>query len=75
MEDYELLELALQLVIPREDTKALGKTPLPECGSLSAMFNASETRLARINGLGPTSIPSQGHPSGGRPIWARLYRP
>jgi len=56
LEDYELLELALQLVIPRKDTKALAKTLLREFGSFSAVFNASETRLAKINGLGPTSI-------------------
>ena len=54
--DYELLELALQLAIPRKDTKALAKTLLREFGSFSAVFNASETRLAKINGLGATSI-------------------
>ena len=56
LEDYELLELALQLVIPRKDTKALAKTLLREFGSFSAVFNASETRLAKLKGLGPTSI-------------------
>ncbi len=56
LEDYELLELALQLVIPRKDTKALAKTLLREFGTFSAVFNASETRLAKIDGLGPTSI-------------------
>ena len=56
LEDYELLELALQLVIPRRDTKALAKTLLREFGSFSGVFNASEARLGQIKGLGPTSI-------------------
>ncbi len=56
LEDYELLELALQLVIPRKDTKALAKTLLREFGSFSAVFNASEARLSTIKGLGDTSI-------------------
>lgn len=56
LEDYELLELALQLVIPRRDTKALAKTLLREFGSFSGVFNASEHRLEKIKGLGPTSI-------------------
>jgi DNA repair protein RadC len=56
LEDYELLELALQLVIPRKDTKALAKTLLREFGSFSGVFNASEARLSKIDGLGPTSV-------------------
>ena len=56
LEDYELLELALQLVIPRRDTKALAKTLLREFGSFSGVFNASEVRLAKIKGLGDTTI-------------------
>ena len=56
LEDYELLELALQLVIPRRDTKALAKTLLREFGSFSGVFNASEARLERIKGLGPTTV-------------------
>ena len=56
LEDYELLELALQLVIPRKDTKGLAKTLLREFGSFSGVFNAEEARLEKINGLGPTSI-------------------
>lgn len=56
LEDYELLELALQLAIPRRDTKALAKTLLREFGSFSGVFNASQARLAGIKGLGPTSI-------------------
>ncbi len=56
LEDYELLELALQLVIPRKDTKALAKTLLREFGSFSGVFNASEARLSAIKGLGATTI-------------------
>ncbi|MGV8832979.1 MAG: RadC family protein [Devosia sp.] len=56
LEDYELLELALQLAIPRRDTKALAKTLLREFGSFSGVFNASQARLAKIKGLGPTTI-------------------
>ena len=56
MEDYEILELALQLVVPRRDTKALAKTLLREFGSFSGVFNASEARLGQIKGLGPTTI-------------------
>jgi len=56
LDDYELLELALQLAIPRKDTKALAKTLLREFGSFSGVFTASEARLSNIKGLGETSI-------------------
>ena len=56
LEDYELLELALQLVIPRRDTKALAKHLLREFGSFSGVFNASQARLEKIEGLGPASV-------------------
>ncbi|MGB3335542.1 MAG: DNA repair protein RadC [Devosia sp.] len=56
LEDYELLELALQLVIPRRDTKALAKTLLREFGSFSGVFNASQARLEKVEGLGATSV-------------------
>lgn len=56
LEDYELLELALQLAIPRRDTKALAKTLLREFGSFSAVFTATEARLSQIKGLGEASI-------------------
>jgi DNA repair protein RadC len=55
-EDYELLELALHLVIPRKDTKALAKALLREFGSFSAVFNAAPARLAKFDGLGETTI-------------------
>lgn len=56
LEDYELLELALQLAIPRRDTKALAKSLLREFGSFSGVFNASQARLEKVEGLGPTSV-------------------
>ena len=56
LEDYELLELALQLIIPRKDTKALAKTLLREFGSFSGVFNASQARLSQVKGLGDTTI-------------------
>ncbi|GLQ09080.1 UPF0758 protein [Devosia yakushimensis] len=56
LEDYELLELILQLVVPRRDTKALAKTLLREFGSFSGVFNASQARLEKIDGLGTTSV-------------------
>lgn len=56
LEDYELLELVLQLIIPRKDTKALAKTLLREFGSFSAVFTASEARLSQVKGLGEASI-------------------
>ncbi|HTM78702.1 MAG TPA: DNA repair protein RadC [Devosia sp.] len=55
-EDYELLELALQLVLPRRDTKKLAKTLLKEFGSFSGVFSASTDRLAKVPGLGATSV-------------------
>lgn len=56
LEDYELLELALQLVIPRRDTKGIAKALLREFGSFSGVFNASAVRLEQIEGLGATSV-------------------
>ncbi|MDF2799648.1 MAG: hypothetical protein K0R85_2392 [Devosia sp.] len=55
-EDYELLELALHLVIPQKDTKPLAKQLLKEFGSFSGVFAASEARLRNIDGLGETSV-------------------
>jgi DNA repair protein RadC len=56
LEDYELLELVLQLALPRRDTKQMAKTLLKEFGSFSAVFTANPTRLAKVKGLGETSI-------------------
>lgn len=55
-EDYELLELVLHMVIPQKDTKPLAKALLKEFGSFSGVFSASQSRLAAIKGLGPTTV-------------------
>lgn len=51
--DYELLELALFAVIPRQDVKLLAKTMLAEFGGdLTALFTAPRDRLKQIGGVG-----------------------
>lgn len=51
--DYELMELALYAVIPRQDVKPLAKRILQEFnGDLSALFSASRERLMQIDGVG-----------------------
>ncbi len=51
--DYELLELALFAVIPREDVKERAKDILKEFGGdLSALFSASRERLMQIPSVG-----------------------
>jgi DNA repair protein RadC len=56
LEDYELLELTLQLVVPRKDTKALAKSLLREFGNFSAVFNAAPARLMKFDGLAEKSV-------------------
>jgi DNA repair protein RadC len=55
-EDYELLELALHMIIPQKDTKPLAKALLKEFGSFSGVFAASPARLEKVEGLGATSV-------------------
>jgi len=55
LEDYELLELALQMLLPRRDTKALAKELLLRFGSFSAVFAAPVARLEEVRGLGEVS--------------------
>jgi DNA repair protein RadC len=55
LEDYELLELALQMLLPRRDTKGLAKSLLARFGSFSAVFSAPLPRLAEVKGLGELS--------------------
>src|SRR5215207_1589372 len=55
LEDYELLELALQMLLPRRDTKALAKELLLRFGSFSAVFSAPIARLEEVRGLGEVS--------------------
>jgi DNA repair protein RadC len=56
LEDYELLELLLQMLLPRRDTKALAKTLIGKFGSFSGVLGASPQRLAEVKGLGNVSI-------------------
>lgn len=58
MADYELLELVLQLAIPRRDTKALAKDLMARFGSFSGVFGASLDDLAAIKGMGQTTATS-----------------
>src|ERR1043165_5917187 len=55
LEDYELLELTLQILLPRRDTKALAKELLLRFGSFSAVFSAPVARLEEVKGLGEVS--------------------
>ena len=55
LEDYELLELTLQMLLPRRDTKALAKALLARFGSFSGVFSAPLPRLAEVKGLGELS--------------------
>ena len=55
LEDYELLELALHILLPRRDTKGLAKDLLHRFGSFSAVFSAPVARLAEVPGLGEVS--------------------
>ncbi len=52
LEDYELLELILQLALPRRDTKGIAKALLRDFGSFSGVFSASPARLTQIKGVG-----------------------
>lgn len=54
--DAELLELVLQVCIPRRDTKELAKTLLKRFGSFSAALAAPPERLAEFPGLGEVTI-------------------
>ncbi|MDR3475779.1 MAG: DNA repair protein RadC [Devosia sp.] len=55
LEDYELMELVLQLSIPRRDTKALAKELIARFGSFSGVLGAAPARLAEVKGLGEVS--------------------
>jgi DNA repair protein RadC len=54
--DYELLELILFQVLPRQDTKPLAKKLLAKFGTFSEVLAASETRLREIDGIGPAVV-------------------
>ncbi len=53
--DYELLELVLQIVLPRKDTKPIAKELIQKFGSFSGAFGAPPARLAEVKGLGEIS--------------------
>lgn len=53
--DYELLELVLQIVLPRKDTKPIAKELIQKFGSFSGVFGAPPARLAEVKGLGEIS--------------------
>ena len=54
--DYELLELALTFAIPRKDVKPLAKALLAEFGDLAGVLAAAPEKLARVKGLGESSV-------------------
>ncbi|RUT33070.1 DNA repair protein RadC [Arsenicitalea aurantiaca] len=56
LQDYELLELLLQQMLPRRDTKALAKQLLQKFGTFAAVLGAPRQRLAEVKGLGEVSI-------------------
>ncbi|MFW2829332.1 RadC family protein [Sphingomonas sp. ID0503] len=54
--DHELLEYLLTLSIRRGDTKAIAKRLIDAFGSFGAVLTADAKALARIGGIGDTSI-------------------
>lgn len=52
LQDYELLELVLQLIIPRRDTKPLAKALIERFGTFSGVFGATPEKFAEVKGLG-----------------------
>jgi DNA repair protein RadC len=54
--DHELIEYLLALAIPRRDTKPLAKALLAEFGGIAAVLTADAEALARMPGMGETSI-------------------
>jgi DNA repair protein RadC len=54
--DHELIEYLLALAIPRRDTKPLAKQLLREFGGLGGVLSADWEALARVPGMGETSI-------------------
>ena len=54
--DHELIEYLLALAIPRRDTKPLAYALLREFGDIGGVLTADHDSLARVEGLGETSI-------------------
>lgn len=51
--DYEILELTLAMVLPRQDTKPLAKELIDRFGSLKDAIMARPDQLDGIKGIGP----------------------
>ena len=54
--DHELIEYLLALAIPRRDTKPLAKALLAEFGGMGGLLTADHEALARMKGMGETSV-------------------
>lgn len=54
--DHELIEYLLALAIPRQDTKPLAKALLHEFGGIAGLLTADAEALARVKGMGETSV-------------------
>lgn len=54
--DHELIEYLLALAIPRRDTKPLAKALLREFGGIGGLMTADWQSIARIPGMGDTSV-------------------
>ncbi len=54
--DYELLELLLTFVIPRQDVKPIAKVMIKQFKDLAGILDANENELKKIKGLGERSI-------------------
>lgn len=52
--DYELLELLLFRIIPRQDTKPLAKALIARFGDLAGVLAAPPQRIAEVSGAGPS---------------------
>ena len=56
LHDHELIEYLLALAIPRRDTKPLAKALLREFGGIGGLMAADWQAIARVPGMGDTSI-------------------
>lgn len=56
LHDHELIEYLLALAIPRRDTKPLAKALLREFGGIGGLMTAEWQAIARVPGMGDTSI-------------------
>lgn len=54
--DHELIEYLLALAIPRRDTKPLARMLLKEFGGIGGVLTADWAALARVPGMGDTSV-------------------